>query len=382
MPADADVLIVGGGPAGSTAALLLARAGVRVRILERATFPRDKLCGDTLNPGTLALLDGMGIEEDVRERALAVKGMVVTGPGDARVVGDYGTGVRGAAMTRRELDALLLEAAVKAGAVVEERVDVQAPLVAESRVIGLRTAELDGGRDRRAPLVIATDGRHSRVAFGLGLSHFAARPKRWAFGAYFAGVDALTEYGEMHVRGRGYIGIAPVPGGIANVCVVKEWRRDGQDVRGPDVIAETVASEPDLRGRFRHAERVSPMTVLGPLAVESTGAGMSGLLLAGDAAGFIDPMTGDGLRFAIRGAQLAAEAALRELEDGAPACHDLFQARRQEFSAKWRVNRALRALVGSPRGVRFASIIASNWSAPVEALIAFAGDVPAATRAR
>jgi flavin-dependent dehydrogenase len=104
------------------------------------------------------------------------------------------------------------------------------------------------------------------------------------------------------------------------------------------------------------------------------------LLLAGDAAGFVDPMTGDGLRFAIRGGILAAEAALRELADGVPAFGWLAQERQREFSSKWRVNRALRALVGSPRGVALAAALTAHWNAPVRYLVAVAGDVSLATR--
>src|SRR6185503_8471347 len=158
------------------------------------------------------------------------------------------------------------------------------------------------------------DGRHSRLAFGLGLSRFATRPRRWAYGAYYAGVTALSPYGEMHVRPDGYIGIAPMPGGIANVCVVREWRRGVTPPVHGDVIGRAIAAEPLMADRFRHAERLGYVTSLGPLAVESRGAGVPGLLLAGEAAGFIDPMTGDGLRFAIRGAELAASAARRQLD--------------------------------------------------------------------
>src|SRR5437016_11683752 len=93
-----DVVIVGAGPAGSIAALVLARAGVRVRILDRATFPRHKLCGDTLNPGALALLDSLGVAAAVRAKALPVSGMHVTGPHGATVARDYGPGMFGASI--------------------------------------------------------------------------------------------------------------------------------------------------------------------------------------------------------------------------------------------------------------------------------------------
>src|SRR5438045_7553920 len=97
-----DVLVVGAGPAGSIAALVLARAGVRVRLVDRARFPREKLCGDTLNPGTLAILDRLGIAAPIRARALAISGMTISGPGGTVVSADYPDGLRGAALTDRK----------------------------------------------------------------------------------------------------------------------------------------------------------------------------------------------------------------------------------------------------------------------------------------
>ena len=112
-----------------------------------------------------------------------------------------------------------------------------------------------------------------------------------------------------------------------------------------------------LRDRFADARLVQAPVVLGPLAVEVGAADIRGLLLAGDAAGFIDPMTGDGLRFAVRGGALAADAALEALERGWRGVHDwLARARRAQFGPKWRFNRALRALVASPPGIDAATI--------------------------
>ena len=129
----ADALVVGAGPAGAMAALVLARAGVTVRIVDRAEFPRDKLCGDTLNPGSLAILDRHGIGARVRERALAIRGMTVTGPGNASVSADYPDELHGAALTRRDLDTILLEAAVDAGAEFTPGVAVRAPLLGPAK---------------------------------------------------------------------------------------------------------------------------------------------------------------------------------------------------------------------------------------------------------
>ena len=117
--------------------------------------------------------------------------------------------------------------------------------------------------------------------------------------------------------------------------------------------------------------------MLGPMAVDATAAGEPGLLLAGDAAGFIDPMTGDGLRFALMGAELAA-AVVKEVFDGSLSIDrahlELAERRRRAFQAKWRFNRALRSLVASPASVTAAAATAKVLPSLFSRMIRYAGD--------
>src|SRR4051794_15376758 len=129
-----DVIVCGAGPAGSVAATVLARGGARVLLLDRARFPRDKLCGDTINPGTVAILRRLGLTGRFESAALPVEGMVVTGEHGVRVRGAYGDGVGGLAIARRSLDAALVADAAAAGARVEEGVLVRGPLVSGGSV--------------------------------------------------------------------------------------------------------------------------------------------------------------------------------------------------------------------------------------------------------
>jgi flavin-dependent dehydrogenase len=399
-----DVLIVGAGPAGTVAGAILARAGVRVRLVDRATFPRDKLCGDTINPGALATLRRLGLGGDIERRGLPVGGMRVTGEG-VEIEGRYPAGLYGYAMLRRDLDGLLLEHAVTAGCHFEPNVHVQHAIVRE---VG-RTRSIGGvavggrGSALSAPVTIAADGRRSAITFGLGLARHPDRPRRWAIGAYFenfapvdntqgrrwqtAGRDGgrgngqgrrwdVATIGEMHVRHGRYIGVAAVPGGLTNVCLVKPSGPGDVELRDPGaLLTRELARDPMLRDRAAGARLAAPPVVLGPLAVDVRNEAIDGLLLAGDAAGFIDPMTGDGLRFAIGGGELAAAAALRALERGWAGVHaDLDRARRHAFGGKWLFNRALRALVTSPRAVDAARVGARVAPALLRAVIARAGD--------
>jgi menaquinone-9 beta-reductase len=377
-----DIVIVGAGPAGSVAATVLARAGARVRLVDRATFPREKLCGDTVNPGTLAILRRLRMAEAIESRGLRVGGMLVTGEGGVAIEGRYPGSLAGRALTRSELDWLLVQEAMKAGATFEPGVAVRGAVVGDSRgtatvrgaTIGARGAAAVG--EMLAPVTIAADGRRSTLAFGLGLARHPERPRRWAIGAYAEGVEGGSSLGEMHIRAGRYIGVAPMGGGRTNVCLVKPSGAGDAELGDPAaLLRRALESEPVLADRFRHARYMTAPVVLGPLAVDASGGSIDGLLLAGDASGFVDPMTGDGLRFAVRGGELAGLAALDAIEHGWSGVHArLRAARRREFASKWRFNRALRALVASPIAVRSAAAAARLSPGLVRAIVARAGD--------
>ena len=371
-----DVLIVGAGPAGSVAAAVLARAGARVRLLDRAIFPREKLCGDTVNPGTLAVLRGLDLAASIEERGLRVDGMRVTGEHGVAIEGRYPRDLSGRALRRRDLDWALLQQAIAAGAQFEAGAAVRRAFIDRRGVAGVAIGGHRSEHELRARVTIAADGRHSTMAFGLGVARHPERPRRWAIGAYYENVAGVTTLGEMHVRRGRYIGVAAVPGGLANVCVVRPSRPGDAALRDRVALLQhELARDAHLRHRFADARLVQPPVMLGPLAVEVTGTAIDGLLLAGDAAGFIDPMTGDGMRFAVRGAELAAAAALDALEHGWAGVHRrLAERRRAEFAGKWRFNRVLRVLVGSPRAVEAATLGASVAPGVLRAMILHAGD--------
>jgi geranylgeranyl reductase family protein len=376
-----DVVIAGAGPAGAVAATVLARGGARVALIDRARFPRHKLCGDTLNPGVLAILRRLKLGSTAEACGLPIAGMILSGADGATVEGRYPDGLLARAVKRSDFDWALVRDAIDAGADFLDDTMVIEPMLENhahrSAVRGLWVRSQGVKRAVRASATIGADGRRSRIAFGLGLTRHPRRPRRWAVGVYAERVDGLSQFGEMHIRRGSYIGVAPLPNGLTNVCLVKPSAGGDPDLSDPlGAVQKALAGDRVLRDRFSRARFIGSPTVIGPLAIDATTASPpEGLLLAGDAAGFVDPMTGDGLRFAVRGGELAAEAALQALAHGWTGVHDrLATWRRQEFAAKYRFNRALRGVVGSPLAVSIATT-GTNYLRPIlQALIVRAGD--------
>ena len=372
-----DVIVAGAGPAGSMAALVLARAGARVLIVDRESFPRDKLCGDTVNPGAIEFLHAMGLVGGPLDEGQPLRGMILSGT-RAVVSATYGGTHVGRSVRRYDFDMWMLERAIEAGARFESALVARQPLFQHAAVRGLVLSPR-GKPDRTnrvpASTVIAADGSRSALARSLGLLAVPQRPRRWAFGAYATGISGVTDLGEMHVRRTLYVGIAPMGGGVANVCVVTGARPEG---RGPrEVMARAIDADPALAARFANAMFLGPPRVLGPLASEASSVGVEGLLLAGDAAGFIDPMTGDGLHLAIRGGVLAAQETLRALEtsDFVAAPLRLAEARRAALGSKLRFNRVIRAVTGSPATIDLLSVGAAIIPGIMRPVIRYAGDV-------
>lgn len=375
-----DVLIAGAGPAGAIAARALALRGARVLLVDRDAFPRDKLCGDTLNPGAVRLLADIGLTGGALEKGLAIAGMRVTGPGSS-VVARYKDGQRGVSVLRRDLDMWLVEQAIAAGARFEPGLVAQSALTIESEdttaVRGLVLRDAAGTVTRMpASVTIAADGRRSAVAKSVGLCTQPLSPRRWAYGTYFRADSAAESeiFGEMHVRSGWYAGAVRVPGDRLNVCVVID--QPGAGRQPIDLIRNYLAKDPELGQRFGSQEPLEAVSILGPLAVDASAPGVPGLFTAGDAAGFIDPMTGDGLNLAMRGALLAADESMRVLESGDwdGAVERLNQRRQRELGSKLRFNRFVRGLTASP-----AAVHAAGWAGKIapgllRRLIVQAGD--------
>src|SRR4051812_1630515 len=226
----AQVLIVGGGPAGSSTAYFLAKAGVDVAVLDRAHFPRDKTCSEYMSPQASRILEAMDALGAVESAGAAqLSGMRVHAPNGSTIHGEFASnhGYRGyrdqgLAVRRTILDSILLDRARAAGARVEEGVRVTDVLKDETgRVSGLVTSNgKSGPAERKADLVIGADGLRSVVGRRLGLIRASRWPRRIALVTHYSGVEHLREFGEMHVDRGGYCGVADVGNGLVNVAVV------------------------------------------------------------------------------------------------------------------------------------------------------------------
>ncbi|MGH7568684.1 MAG: NAD(P)/FAD-dependent oxidoreductase [Gemmatimonadales bacterium] len=364
-----DAIVVGAGPAGAVTAMLLARAGARVLLLDRARFPRDKACSEYLSPESTRLLArlGDGVLERIEQTAPAkLYGMKVVSPTGASVVGRFAARHAypsprpfGLALPRTIFDTILRDAAERAGAHTQEE-SVMEDLVYDAGAVGgVITRTSTGQRTtHRARVVVGADGLRSVVARRLGL-HRAGHPRRIAFSAHVQDVQGVAEMGEMHVgaaRGEGasgYVGLGPIGSGVTTVALVLPLaavRPAGHAVRAS--FFSQLDGFPGLRGRFDAARLVRRVLVTGPFAQWSRRPVADGALLVGDAADFFDPFTGQGIFSALRGAELAAEAILPILAGGRPvtaaALVSYGRARRAAFAGKWLLERLIGAGVGWP----------------------------------
>jgi flavin-dependent dehydrogenase len=386
------VIVVGGGPAGSSTAFFLARAGVEVTLLDRATFPRDKVCSEYLSPQASRILASMDALGDIEATGPArLSGMRVHAPNGATIHGEFvaqhgfkGYSDKGLAVRRTILDEILLDRARRAGVNVEEGVRV-VDVMRDSRgsVTGVITAGSSGRQhERPATLVVGADGLRSVIGRRLGLIRPSRWPRRIALVAHYSGVDGVSDFGEMHVGRDGYCGVANVGNDLTNVAVVVPVSLAAEvAIDRTEFLESWIAERPPIAARFANATRVTPVRATGPFASSAKRAWVPGAALVGDAAEFYDPFTGEGIYTALRGGELLAgliaDARAQQCEL-VPALREYERARRAEFSGKWLVERLVGTAIAFPPLMNRAANVLSRRRDMADLLVGVVGDfVPA-----
>lgn len=393
---DADVIVVGAGPAGATTAYYLARSGLDVLLLEKAAFPRDKICGDGLTPRAVRQLVRMGIDTNApgwtRNRGLRIIG------GGMRLhlpwpeLASYPN--YGLVRARADFDQLLAEHAAAAGARLHQRTNVTGPVVDDrtGRIVGVTAKTLDAsGREAgdpvtfRAPLVVAADGTSSRLSTAMGIHKRDDRPMAVAVRTYFTSprhdddwMESWLELWADNNRGGrdllpGYGWIFGTGAGTSNVGlgVVDTSKAFGQ-VDYKDLLRRWTAQMPAEWGFTPDNQVGAIRSAALPMAFNRQPHYSRGLLLVGDSGGMINPFNGEGIDYAMEAASLAAtviadatahqsDAARERVLQGYPA------ALKQEHGGYFTLGRVFVRLIGDPRIMK----IATNHGLPRPRLMKF-----------
>jgi geranylgeranyl reductase family protein len=327
-----DVVIAGGGPAGSSTAYWLARQGLGVLILDKAEFPREKVCGDGVAPRAVRNLYKMGLQEQLDGRFNKFHGFRFAGAGKAVVENripdtprfpDHGYIIR-----RVDLDKILLDHARSHGAEVWEGCRVTGPLVERGRVVGVRA--LRGGEevDLTAKVTVGADGPHSTLGKKMGLLVNDPIYLGISIRQYFEGVTDIGDYLEVYPEkaispGSGWV--FPVSrDGVANVGVgamLYHINRDGINLHR---FFETLIHDTEhVAPKMRNAKPIGPLRgALLRVGLGGSKVECPGMLLVGDAASVTNPVSGEGITYALETGEMAADHILASRMDGRGLHHD------------------------------------------------------------
>ncbi len=354
-----DVIVIGGGPAGSATALFLARSGYKVVLLDQSRFPRDKVCGEFISPAADAILEDLGVLSEIEAHSpVRLNGVAISSYEMTGFAVDYPPLPRttrpmtSLSLPRFLLDRLMIERVRQTGVAVKEGHKVTDFIVEEGRVVGVR------GRDNsktpfefRVDVVVDAGGRN-----GISLRRFDLKKKsrgssKIALAAHWTTQHPLKKYCAMHVSDPGYTGIAPTGENQVNVVLVVDKKSLQGEKDLHDFYVRTVLKNPlrrKLLDQGEVAEKVRSVDSLGFFVRPPT---LGGLVLVGDASGFIDPFTGEGIYLSLRSAEIAAQVIddcfmKKDFSRNALAVYE--RRRKREFHKKFLLSKILQYLIYNP----------------------------------
>ena len=368
-----DLVVCGGGPAGSSAAWRAASLGARVLVIDKAKFPRDKPCGDGLTPRAVASIGALGLENELkafnRVEKLRVNGAGRTLTFDWPASDSFPD--FGYVVARTDLDEMLLRHAADAGAEVREETPAWKPIVENGLVAGVTTKRSGTTEDIRASVVIAADGASSPIARETGMVRDAKRPIGVAVRSHFeakrpASDDTVIESylelrdGEALLPGYGWIfpmGNGRINVGVGILSTYKGWR-DVNTAHLMDAFMRALPRDwglPDI-SHLRTSGQLKGWRL--PMGFCVREPWRPGVMAAGDAAGVVNPFNGEGISEAVESGVLAATTALKALGGDGPSD---FSSYTRDLDALWgpyyRLGRTFVRLIGNPRIMRALTVV-------------------------
>jgi geranylgeranyl reductase family protein len=358
---DTDVIIVGGGPAGASAATSLAQNGVSVLLLEEKRMPRHKVCGEFITPESFPILERLRVADAMLESgAQQIRNLALIASKGTRIDTpiEEMSNVKAAALSlsRARLDQILFERAKQAGATCLEGVAVKECLFDAGRPSGVEALSLAEGKraEFKARFVVDASGRNSRLTLSRNERAGRKGSRAWALKAHFRNVEGLEDRVDLYFFPEGYGGLSRIEDGLVNICFIVSERALRNSHGDPAKTFErTLKKHPVAAKYLRFAEVEGAWLSVGPLTFGPRRLSQKGMLIAGDASGMIDPFTGTGIQIALRTGELVAEAITEALESskgGAlEVAHSIYrEGYSQEFGNRMRVAGALRRAAFSP----------------------------------
>ncbi|MCF8721033.1 NAD(P)/FAD-dependent oxidoreductase [Nitrospina gracilis] len=378
-----DVIVIGAGPAGAATALLLQARGYEVCVVERARFPRDKVCGEFISPAADPILEKLGVLSAIEAtNPLRLRGVAISAYEGEELAIDYpphaGRAMTSLSLSRLSFDHILFSKMQERGITVlqEHQVD---DLVFDAGMVTGITGRDPGNQPftLHARVVVDAGGRNAVSIRRMGLRR---RPKlrrgKVALAAHWKNAELPADYCYMHISRPGYTGMAPVGDGTVNVVLVVDADRvKGEDI--DDFYRRVVLGNARRREMLKDAEPAERVRTVDSLAFEVDPLPCGGLVLVGDAMGFIDPFTGEGIYLGLRSAELAAatlDVALQKGDVSRWMLERYALRRKQEFHKKFVLSRILQRLIYRPGPCRSVVRLLAEYPSLAATLVGVIGD--------